>query len=459
MSDEAPQNSAPGRTLPHSLESEEFLLSLCLLDGNDIMARCILAGITPFSFYDTKHGIVFERLLDLYNRQRPIAIEILAEELKTAKQLDAVGGYAFLTQVSSRIPTTAQAGYFISKVKELATLRAVIRACTANVEDCYNFTGDLDQLSTTISERVTKAVGNGRDESEETIQETAKQIYAEITAPPTQRPKPVGEVSWGLVDIDQQCGRMHAGNLIVLAGMPSTGKSALADAVAWKNARMGEETLLFTYEMSKRDKAIRIAQQTSRLNFDHLNTAPTDMRIGFLEQMKAIVDCKTLHVFERDLSVNRIQARARSFINRGKKVGLIVVDFLQYLARLEPSIGRERTDEKIGRMTAGLKQLARECECPALLLSSINRDGYKEGNRPTMANLKASGEIESDADVVAILHWPKINPKTNDEQDPHSGDQNLFYVEFNQDKGRSKGVQQVGLSFDRHITRFDNYQR
>ena len=110
--------AAIGRSLPHSLEAEEYLLSCCLLDGADVVSRCLEARIKPESFYDSKHGIVFERLLDLYNRQAPIDISVVAEELKTARQLDQIGGYAFLTQVSSRIPTTAQASYFIQKVRE-----------------------------------------------------------------------------------------------------------------------------------------------------------------------------------------------------------------------------------------------------------------------------------------------------------------------------------------------------
>src|SRR5438874_9930204 len=93
-----------GRMLPHSLEAEEYLLSCCLLDGADVISRCLEARLRPESFYDSKHGIVFERLLDLYNRQTPIDVAVLSEDLKTIKQLDAVGGYAFLTQVSSRIP-------------------------------------------------------------------------------------------------------------------------------------------------------------------------------------------------------------------------------------------------------------------------------------------------------------------------------------------------------------------
>lgn len=143
-----------GRTLPHSIEAEEYLLSCCLLDGKEIVNRCITANIRPESFYVEAHGIIFERLLELYNAKKEIDISIVAEELKTARQLDAVGGYAFLTQVSSRIPTTAQAGYFIDKVREQSKLREIIRSCTGAVEECYNFTGDIDQFQRELEFRI-----------------------------------------------------------------------------------------------------------------------------------------------------------------------------------------------------------------------------------------------------------------------------------------------------------------
>lgn len=146
---------AVGRTLPHSLEAEEYLLSCCLLDGSDVVSRSMEARIKPESFYDPKHGIIFEKLVDLHTRQTPIDISIVAEELKTSRQLDQIGGYAFLAQVSSRIPTTAQAAYFIEKVREQALLREIVRSATGTVEDCYNFTGGIDEFVADIQRRTT----------------------------------------------------------------------------------------------------------------------------------------------------------------------------------------------------------------------------------------------------------------------------------------------------------------
>ncbi len=157
-----PAPSSLGRTMPHSLEAEEYLLSCCLLDGADVISRARDAGISPRSFFDSKHGVVFDVLCRLLDAGQPTEMANVAEELKTSRQLDQVGGYAFLAQVSSRIPTTAQAGYFIDKVREQALLREIIRTATSAVEDCYGFSGGIDEFVDGIRERIaTVQVGHG----------------------------------------------------------------------------------------------------------------------------------------------------------------------------------------------------------------------------------------------------------------------------------------------------------
>eukprot|EP01031_Cornospumella_fuschlensis_P014014 gene14014-17128_t len=178
---ESGANPFAGRTAPHSLEAEEYLLSCCLLDGSDVISRCLEARIRPESFYLAAHGIVFERLLDLYNRQTPIDIAVLAEDLKTIKQLDAVGGFAFLTQISSRIPTTAQAGYFIDKVRELHLLRELIRSATGAVEECYAFTGGIDEFVDQIETKIFSVTQNRVSESAKQMREPTREAMNVIT--------------------------------------------------------------------------------------------------------------------------------------------------------------------------------------------------------------------------------------------------------------------------------------
>ncbi len=220
---EAPRSNvtlaAVGRTLPHSLEAEECLLSACLLDGSDMMSRCDEARISPGSFYDTKHSLVYERLLDLYNRKVPIDVSVLAEELKTARLLDQVGGYAFLTQVSSRLPTTAEASYFIDKVRELAALREIIHANTRAVEDCYNFTGGFEDFTAQLKNRLTHVLDTG----------SACSAIAEMSGRRAGTGRKLKADTPILYLSDKVVGSRS--NLVMMTALQKTGKSAVGGAI------------------------------------------------------------------------------------------------------------------------------------------------------------------------------------------------------------------------------------
>lgn len=446
---------APRREMPASAEAEEHVIACCLLDGSHSIARAIGAGVTGEAFYYPANRQIWSVLTELWANKMPVSLESLAEELQTRRQLEQVGGWPYLMQVAGKSPTTAHAGYFIEKVKEKNQLREIIKVCTGAAEQAYAFTDGLEEFIGGLSQDFNRAIGLGAP-PEEKIQVVAAKLAVETESfAKTGVAAPRDIVPWGLVDLDRVCLPMDAGELVVLGGRPSTGKSALADQVAWRAAEKGGNVLMFTYEMTKRDKAVRIAQQLTGCNYNDLAGLPRDRVNAFTKAFGSIRDCPGLHVYERDVAVARLVARCRTFAAR-QPLRLVVVDFLQYLARLEPMVGKERTDEKIGRITAALKDVARECGCPVLMLASLNREGEKDGRAPRMSDLRASGEIESDADVIALLHWPKKSPHGL-EQDPHDNLQDNFYVEFNQEKGRNKGVHQVGLHFSRKATKFNNY--
>lgn len=154
--------TAASRVLPHSLEAEERLLSCCLLElsGGETVARAIAARIRPGSFYDPKHGVIFESILRLFAASKPIEPATVAEDLRTTRELEGVGGYAFIAQVSSVVPTSAQAAYFIEKVRELALLREIIRAGTGLVEDAYAFSGDIEGFASAASQKILAVTGD-----------------------------------------------------------------------------------------------------------------------------------------------------------------------------------------------------------------------------------------------------------------------------------------------------------
>jgi len=220
-----------GRTLPHSIEAEEYLLSCCLLDGAEVISRCLEARLRPESFYLGTHGLIFERLLELYNRQMPIDVAVLSEELKTTKQLEAVGGYAFLTQVSGRIPTTAQAGYFIEKVRELHLLRELIRSATGAVEECYNFSGGIEEFVDKVEQNLFAVTQNRVSESVKQMKEPTREAMNVITKMMMKKGELTG-VSSGFKDLDALTFGFQRQEMIVLAARPSMGKTSLALNIA-----------------------------------------------------------------------------------------------------------------------------------------------------------------------------------------------------------------------------------
>ena len=146
--------AAVGRTPPHSIEAEEYLLSCCLLDGSDSIARCLEAKLPSAAFYAPANRVIYEKLCELYQKNPPVDVAVLAEELKTSRQLESIGGFAYLTQISGRIPTTAQAQYFIEKVRELYLLRELIKVATGAVEECDGYQGGLEEFIDKVEQNI-----------------------------------------------------------------------------------------------------------------------------------------------------------------------------------------------------------------------------------------------------------------------------------------------------------------
>jgi replicative DNA helicase len=215
--------------------------------------------------------MVYERLLDLYNRQAPIDVSVVAEELKTARLLDQVGGYAFLTQVSSRIPTTAQASYFIEKVREQALLREIIRSATGAVEDCYNFTGGIDEFVDQVETKIFTVTQNRVSESAKQMREPTLEAMNVINKMLMKKGELTGVPS-GYKDLDALMWGFQRQEMIILAARPSMGKTSLAlnfaehAAMPMRAGTPGVGVLVFSLEMSASQLALRMLCSRARVN-------------------------------------------------------------------------------------------------------------------------------------------------------------------------------------------------
>jgi replicative DNA helicase len=445
-----------GRTMPHSLEAEEYLLSCCFIDGPDVLSRCLEARIRPDSFYDTKHGIVFERLVDLYNRQAPIDVSIVAEELKTTRQLEAIGGYAFLTQISSRIPTTAQATYFIERVREQSLLREIIRSATGAVEDCYNFSGGIDEFVDQVEQKIFTVTQNRVSESAKPMREPTREAMNVITKMMMKKGELTGVPS-GFKDLDALMWGFQRQEMIVLAARPSMGKTSLAlnfaeaAAMPRRDGTPAAATLIFSLEMSAAQLALRMLCSRARVNMkllrDGLLSKNGDEQNRLVQTADEFSKAPIFIDDSSALSIMQLRAKARRVHSR-TPLGLIVVDYLQLLSPVDAKIPRE---QQVAEASRGLKSLAKELDLPVLVLSQLNRSSEKENRVPKLADLRESGSIEQDADVVLML----ARPRDADEKFQVAADSAELIVA----KQRNGPVGELRLTFLRDITRFENFHQ
>jgi len=441
-----------GRSLPHSIEAEEYLLSCCFLDGLEVVSRCLEARLSAASFYVPAHRILFEKLIELYNRQSPIDLAVVAEELKTSRQLDDIGGYAYLTQISGRIPTTAQANYFIERVRELALLRELIRTATGTVEQCFEFSGGIDQFVDTIEQQMFAVTQNRISESARQMKEPTREAMNVITKMMMKKGELTG-VSSGFKDLDQFTFGFQRQEMIVLAARPSMGKTSLAlnfaEAAALPKRGVGVPVLVFSLEMGSAQLALRMLCARARVNMKLLRDGLLSKNGAEQQELvKSADEFSKAPIYIDDsshLTIMELRAKSRRLSAR-QKLGFIIVDYLQLIAPTDPKTPRE---QQVAEISRGLKGLAKELDVPVLVLSQLNRAAEKENRTPKLSDLRESGSIEQDADVVLML----ARPKDADEKFQVAADSAELIVA----KQRNGPVGELKLTFLRDITRFENY--
>jgi replicative DNA helicase len=439
-----------GRTPPHSVEAEEYLLSCCLLDGGDTIARCLEAKLPPAAFYVQANQVIFEKLCELYQKSPPVAIEMLIEELRTTKQLEAVGGVPYLMQVSARIPTTAHAVYFIEKVREHYLLRELIKVTTSTVEQCFSYQGGLEEFIDKVEQDVFRVTQDRISDAAKPMKEPTHEAMIIINKLMMKKGEKTGVVS-GFIALDDLTFGFQKQEMIVLAARPSVGKTSLALNVAEAAVlpRKGPPvpTLIFSLEMSSAQLALRMLCSRAKVNIKQL-------RDGYLpkqgpEQQRLVDVADELSkspLFIDDsshLTIMELRAKARRLYTR-YKLGLIVVDYLQLLSPTDPKIPRE---QQVAEVSRGLKAMAKELDLPVLVLSQLNRSSEKENRAPRLSDLRESGSIEQDADVVLML----APPKEADEKFQAAA-YDLVVA-----KQRNGPVGELQLTFLKDITRFENY--
>ncbi len=355
---------------PQNLEAEEFVLGGILLD-NDACNRAVEVGLRPDDFYRESHRKIFGAMLDLAERGTPVDAVTLGESLRQQGQLQAVGGASFIAELTDRVPSAANVAHHARIVKEKAILRGLISTSTEIATQAYEGRQDVEQFL---------------DDAER------KEM---ITGVPT-----------GFHDLDRLTAGLQRSDLIIIAGRPGMGKTALALNIATHAALQTQMAVaVFSLEMSKEQLTLRMLCSEALINYANVRSGHLREQ-DFTKLTKAAGRLWEAQIFIDDtagLSVLELRAKARRLMRETSgALGLIVVDYMQLMR------GSGRTDsreQEISEISRSLKALAKDLRVPVVALSQLNRQvESRVGNRPQLADLRESGAIEQDADVIAFVY-------------------------------------------------------
>jgi len=429
---------------PQNLEAEMAVLGSMLIEETAISyAMEILDG---FSFYNDSHRRIFEGMVKLYSENKAVDIVTLIEELKKTGDLDKVGGPTYITNLTTVVPTAANVMHYAAIVKEKSILRNLISAATNIISESYESHGEvakiLDKAERIIFDISSKKVESSFVPLKEIIKdsiETIDQLYqkkAHVTGIPT-----------GFSDFDSITAGLHPSDLIVFAGRPSMGKSALVSSIA-EHVGVAEKIplVIFSLEMSKE-------QFVQRMLCSHARVNAHNVRTGFLSQTdwpkltNAAGKLSDAPIYIDDtagLSVLELRAKARRLKSQ-RNIQLIIVDYLQLMQGMP---GSENRQQEISEISRSLKALARELSVPVIAVSQLSRAvESRQDRRPQLSDLRESGAIEQDADLVGLLLREEYYNPT---------EENRGIAEVIIAKQRNGPVGSIKLVFIKDYVKFDN---
>lgn len=388
---------------PQSMEAEQAALGAMLLE-RDAIARAVEL-LRPEDFYRESHRMIYEGVLDLFNRHEPVDLITLGEWLKQRDRLDTVGGTLYLTTVMSQVPTAAGIAHYAGIIRAKALQRSLIKAADEIMNAAYQGDKDLDELVDESEQKIFSIAERSVSSGFVRLQDLVKEQFYNIDEARESGITSSG-ISTGFTDVDAITAGLHPADLIILAARPSMGKTAMALNIA-RNVALNERqsVAIFSIEMAKEQLALRLLCSEARVNQDtvrHAMMADEDMTL-LAQAVERLWDCPIFIDDSPAISVLEMRGKARR-LKAEHGLGLIMVDYLQLM---HGSGKADNRTQEIAQIARGLKALAREMKVPVLALSQLSRMvESRSPRRPQLSDLRESGAIEQDADLVAFLYRP-----------------------------------------------------
>ncbi len=430
------------RTPPQDLEAEMSVLGGMLL-SKDAIAD-VVEELRGDDFYKPAHQTVYDAVIDLYGRGEPADPVTVASELNKRGDLSRIGGAPYLHSLMSSVPTAANAGYYARIVRERAVLRRLVEAGTRIVQMSYAETGEVDDIVDRAQAEVYSVTERRSSEDYVPLSEIMEGALDEIEAISSRGGTMVG-VPTSFTDLDRLTNGLHPGQLVVLAARPAIGKSTLGlDLARSASIRHGMTSVIFSLEMARNEITMRLLSAEARVALHHMRsgTMSDDDWTRLARKMSEVASAPLFIDDSPNMSMMEIRAKCRRLKQRND-LKLVVVDYLQLMTS-----GRrvESRQQEVAEFSRSLKLLAKELEVPVVAISQLNRGPeQRTDKRPMMSDLRESGSIEQDADVVILLH----REDAYERESPRAGEADLIVA-----KHRNGPTSTVTVAFQGHYSRF-----
>lgn len=393
----------PIKTLPNNIEAEESVLGACFLSKYALQKAC--ESLTPDSFYDEKNGKIFAAMNALVDEKTPIDITTVTGYLKKNNQLTEIGGVEYLTEVLNFVPTASNIDYYIKNVEDASILRKLIETATDIASEGYRTDETVNEILDNSEKKILNIVKNRKSSEFRSIKDILQKTQSDLERLSEHKGEVTG-LATGWYDIDKLTTGLHPNELIIIAARPAMGKTVFALNIATHAAMTQDKSVaLFNLEMSAEQLAMRIISSLGQVDGFKLRTGNL-MNTDWKRINEAVSQLSNTNLVMDDtpgITIGEIRAKCRRLASSEKGLALVVIDYLQLISGGK-NYGANRQQE-VSDISRSLKTLAMELQVPVIALSQLSRSvEAREDKRPIMSDLRESGSIEQDADIVAFLY-------------------------------------------------------
>lgn len=400
------------RSLPQSLEAEQSVIGAMIIDKSAIAKA--LEKLNEEDFYRDGHKVIFKAIREMFSKDMAVDLVTLLEYLKSTDKLEKAGGVTYISEVSSSVITTANLEAYISIVEDKSTLRKLIRSATSIIEESYNKQDRVDEVLDLAQKKIFDLAEKQGSNDYEPLSNVLERGFLEIERLFNNKGSITG-VGSGIRDLDAKTSGFQKGDMVLIAARPSMGKTTFSLNIAENAAlREGKSVVIFSLEMSKEQLAYKLLCSEANVDMLKIRTGNLDdddweriaRATGPLSKAKIYIDDTA------GLSVMEMRSKCRK-IKMEHGIDMILIDYLQLMSG---SSGSESRQQEVSEISRSIKALAKEMECPVIALSQLSRaPEQRADHRPMLSDLRESGSIEQDADVVMFLYRDEYyNKETED---------------------------------------------